>query len=90
MIKFTTINVDGVKVTREFNTAEEVKNEWMSDECDLPSNDDELIEAEIDGVPAIIPALSFEVFIENLDYLVKLVRDKSNAQDEDNEEDADI
>ena len=49
MIKFTTINVDGMEVEREFNTAEEIEKDWYSDDCSLPANDDEVISAEVDG-----------------------------------------
>ena len=49
MIKFTTINVDGVEVTREFETVEEIKRDWWSDDCTLPANDDKVIRAEVDG-----------------------------------------
>ena len=49
MIKFTTINVDGLEVTRQFKTIRELKNEYYSDNCDLPANDDKIIFAEING-----------------------------------------
>lgn len=49
MIKFKTINVDGVEIAREFNTVEEIKNDYYSDDCTLPMCDDEVIYAEIDG-----------------------------------------
>lgn len=49
MIKFTTINVDGLEVTRHFKTIRELKNEYYSDNCDLPANDDRIIFAEING-----------------------------------------
>lgn len=49
MIKFKTINVDGMEVTREFNNVEEIKNDWFSDDCTLPMLDDKVVFAEIDG-----------------------------------------
>ena len=49
MIKFKTINIDGMEITREFNTVEEVENDFYSEDCSLPANDDEVIEAEYDG-----------------------------------------
>jgi hypothetical protein len=48
MIKFKTINVDGMEIEREF-TVEDFKNDWFSDGCTLPMCDDEIIYAEIDG-----------------------------------------
>lgn len=49
MIKFKTINVDDIEVAREFDTVEEIKNDWYSDDCTLPMGDDEVVYAEIDG-----------------------------------------
>lgn len=49
MIKFKTINVDGMEVTREFNNVEEIRNDWFSDDCTLPMLDDVVVFAEIDG-----------------------------------------
>ena len=50
MVKFTTINVDGKRVSREFKTAKEVINDWNSEDgTTLPSNDDEVVYAEVDG-----------------------------------------
>lgn len=65
MIKFTTINVDGLKVTREFNSVEEIKQDWYSDNCTLPANDDEVIYAEIDGVQLYYPTI-FEELLDEL------------------------
>ena len=64
MIKFTTINVDGLKVTREFNSVEEIKQDWYSDNCTLPANDDEVIYAEIDGVQLHYPTIFEELLNE--------------------------
>lgn len=49
MIKFKTINVDGMAIEREFNNVEEINNDWYSDDCTLPMLDDEVVFAEIDG-----------------------------------------
>lgn len=49
MIKFKTINVDGMEVERKFDTVEEFKNDWYSDDCTLPMGDDKVVSAEIDG-----------------------------------------
>ena len=65
MIKFTTINVDGLKVTREFNSVEEIKQDWYSDNCTLPANDDGVIYAEIDGVQLHYPTI-FEELLDEL------------------------
>ena len=70
MIKFTTVNVDGMKITREFNTVEEIKKDWYSDDCTLPANDDEVIYAEIDGMQLHYPKI-FEDLIEELGIEVK-------------------
>lgn len=48
MIKFKTINVDNMEIAREL-TVEEIKNDWYSDDCTLPANDDVVVYAEIDG-----------------------------------------
>ena len=65
MIKFTTINVDGLKVTREFNSVKEIKQDWYSDNCSLPANDDEVIYAEIDGIQLHYPTI-FEELLDEL------------------------
>ena len=65
MIKFTTINVDGIKITREFNTVEEIKKDWYSDDCTLPANDDEIIYAELDGMQLHYPK-TFEDLLDEL------------------------
>jgi hypothetical protein len=48
MVKFKTINVDGVEIERNL-TVEDFKNDCLSDDCSLPMCDDEVIYAEIDG-----------------------------------------
>lgn len=51
MIRFTTINVDGIAVPRTFNTVEEMRVDWENEEgTTLPSLDDELVFGEINGV----------------------------------------
>jgi hypothetical protein len=65
MIKLTTINIDGVEVTREFNTVEEIKKDWYSDNCTLPANDDEVVYAELDGIQLHYPKI-FEDLMDEL------------------------
>ena len=65
MIKFTTINVDGVEVAREFKTIKELTQEYYSDNCDLPANDDKIVYAELDGIRLYYPQF-FEDLIEEL------------------------
>lgn len=49
-IKFTTINVDDMQITREFNSIDEMRVDWNSEDgTTLPSLDDELIEATINN-----------------------------------------
>lgn len=48
-IKFTTINVENIKVSREFKSVAEMKKDWNSDNCTLPMLDDELVSAEVGG-----------------------------------------
>lgn len=48
MIKFTTINVDGIEITREL-TFKEFEADWFSEDCSLPMCDDAVVFAEIDG-----------------------------------------
>lgn len=50
MIKFTTINVDGVEFTREFKSIKDLRKEYYSDDCDLPANDDKIVYAEYNGI----------------------------------------
>lgn len=51
MIRFTTINVDDVAILRTFNTLDEMKADWESEDgTTLPSLDDELVFGEINGV----------------------------------------
>ena len=50
MIKFTTVNVDGLNINREFNSIDEMQADWNNpDGTTLPSLDDELVYAEINN-----------------------------------------
>lgn len=42
---FETVNCDGERVLWNFNSFDEVKTNWLSDDCTLPSLDDELVSA---------------------------------------------
>ena len=77
MIKFTTINVDGIKITREFNTVEEIKKDWYSDDCTLPANDDEIIYAELDGIQLHYPKI-FEDLLDELGIINEETINKKN------------
>lgn len=65
MIKFRTINVDGVEVARVFGSVEEMRKDWYSDNCTLPMLDDELTYAEVDGVQLHYPRI-FKDLVEEL------------------------
>ena len=65
MIKFTTINVDGVEVTREFKSIKDLRKEYYSDDCDLPANDDKIVYAEVEGCKLHYPKI-FEDLIDEL------------------------
>ena len=65
MIKFTTINVDGVEVTREFKSIKDLRKEYYSDDCDLPANDDKIVYAEIADFKLRRPKI-FEDLIDEL------------------------
>ena len=50
MIKFTTVNVDGVRIPRIFMDINEMKEDWNDPNgTSLPSLDDQLVRAEVDG-----------------------------------------
>lgn len=50
MIKFTTVNVDGVRIPRIFMDINEMKADWNDPNgTSLPSLDDQLVMAEVDG-----------------------------------------
>ena len=70
MIKFITINVDGLEVTREFKTIKELAQEYYSDNCDLPANDDKIVYAEYDGCRLYYPKI-FEELIDELNINIR-------------------
>lgn len=49
MLKFKTVNVDGKIREWEFTYIEDMLKIWLSDECTLPANDDEVVLAEFNG-----------------------------------------
>ena len=49
MLKFKTINVDGQTRSWEFRYIEDMLKNWLSADCDLPANDDEVVSAEFNG-----------------------------------------
>lgn len=50
MIKFTTVNVDGVRIPRIFMDINEMKADWNDPNgTSLPSLDDQLVSAEVDS-----------------------------------------
>lgn len=49
MIYFETINCDGNKRVWDFDTLQEIKDNWWSDDCTLPMMDDEAICLNING-----------------------------------------
>lgn len=51
MLNFESVNCDGKHINWEFNTPNEVHRLFWSDTCPLPSNDDPIVHAELDGKP---------------------------------------
>ena len=51
MLKFQTINIDGEERNWEFSRIEDMMENWLSDDCTLPANDDPVVFAEYNGVP---------------------------------------
>lgn len=51
MLNFESVNCDGKHINWEFNTLEEVHRLFWSEDCPLPSNDDLIVHAELDGKP---------------------------------------
>lgn len=51
MLNFESVNCDGKHIKWEFNTPNEVHRLFWSDTCPLPSNDDPIVHAELDGKP---------------------------------------
>lgn len=49
MLKFKTINIDGEIRNWEFEYIEDMLKNWLSDDCTLPANDDEVVFAEFNG-----------------------------------------
>lgn len=49
-IHFETINIDGNKVVWDFDNAKEIIDNWYSDDCFLPANDDPVTSAVICSV----------------------------------------
>ena len=49
MLKFKTINIDGEIRNWEFEYIEDMLKNWLSDDCTLPANDDEVVFAEYNG-----------------------------------------
>ena len=49
MLKFKTINIDGEIRDWEFEYIEDMLKNWLSDDCILPANDDEVVFAEFNG-----------------------------------------
>ena len=49
MLKFQTINIDGEIRNWEFEHIEDMLKNWLSDDCTLPANDDEVVFAEFNG-----------------------------------------
>lgn len=81
-IKFTTINVDGLKVSREFENIRDLKNEYYSSNCDLPANDDEVIYAELYGNQLQISTfedLLQELGIENFKWCINWMTTKQGG-----------
>lgn len=61
MLKFKTVNIDGEIRNYEFEYIEDMLKNWLSDDCTLPANDDEVVCAEFNG--AKIEAKVFEDII---------------------------
>lgn len=49
MLKFKTTNIDGEVRNWEFEYIEDMLKNWLSDDCTLPANDDEVVFAEFNG-----------------------------------------
>ena len=49
MLKFKTININGEIRNWEFEYIEDMLKNWLSDDCTLPANDDEVVFAEFNG-----------------------------------------
>lgn len=49
MLKFQTINIDDKVRNWKFEYIEDMLKNWLSDDCTLPANDDEVVFAEFNG-----------------------------------------
>ena len=66
-VKFTTVNVDNIRISRTFMSVEEMRKDWHDERgTTLPSLDDKLISAEVNG-----EAFNGETF-EDLDKFIEL------------------
>lgn len=65
MISFKSTNIDGNLVEWQFNEAYEIEDEFYGD-ADLPANDDEIYDVDIDGVSIFIEGVTGErpVFLD--------------------------
>ncbi len=63
MIRFKTINVDGIEKERSFETVGEILKNWWDEEqgTDLPGGDDEVLELVIEGVSCPAPRCFLDV-----------------------------
>lgn len=50
-LKFTTENVDGILVDWIFNSKEELKVAFYSEDCSLPAGDDIVVKAKLNNMP---------------------------------------
>ncbi len=57
MISFSSRNIDGKLIDWQFNEAYEIEDEFWGD-ADLPANDDEIFDLDIDGVSLFIEGLT--------------------------------
>jgi len=64
MIAFKTINCDDLERFFQFDSVEEIQEEWDSESCDIPSLDDELVYANIFGI--LVCGSTFESVINYL------------------------
>ena len=68
MIKFTIVNVDGVRIPRIFMDINEMKADWNDPNgTSLPSLDDQLVSAEVDSNKFIGKTLADLVNVLGLD-----------------------
>lgn len=65
-LRFVTINIDGKHREWEFDTLEEVRDLWHSEECILPANDDPVTHATMDGKPVPLTDRTFIGLLKEL------------------------